>query len=266
MPRKPASATPPGSWARQTWEEIGRLAERGRDAALLPVGATEQHGPHLGTGMDSALAERLCAAAGARARVPVLPLLPYGCSLGHSRRWPGTIALGPQTLIAVVTEIGDWVRASGFRRLFIVNTHVTNAAPLRCALEVLRSRHDGMMVAVVNTAGLSPRVERAFRSDAADWHANAAETSLMLAVEPALVRREKLRSSDDPDRTRGLVFSHPVNRTSRNGVTGRPSRARAAAGRRLFAWMVADLTALVRRGLREHPPLDAPYGAPPHSS
>jgi creatinine amidohydrolase len=258
MPRRSAAANS-ASWARCTWEEIGRLPAQGRDAALLPVGATEQHGPHLGTGMDSALAERLCAAVAARTGVPALPLLPYGCSLGHSRRWPGTLSLSPATLIAVVTEIGDWLHASGFRRLFLVNAHVTNAAPLRCALEVLRSRHDGLMVALVNTAALSPRVGRAFAADGADWHANAAETSLMLALEPGLVRRGRLRAADDPDRTAGLVFSHPVNRTSRNGATGRPSRARAAAGRRLFGWMVADLCALVRRGRRERPPLAAGY-------
>ncbi len=265
MPRRRPSPARFPSWAESTWEEIGRWPAARNDAVILPVGATEQHGPHLGTGMDSALAERLCAAAGAQAGLPVLPLLPYGCSLGHSRHWPGTIALGPQTLIALVTEIGDWVQASGFRRLFIVNTHVTNAAPLRCALEVLRSRHDGLMVAVVDTAALSPRVARAFRADGADWHANAAETSLMLAIAPALVRRNKLRAADDPDRTAGLVFAHPVNRTSRNGVTGRPSRARAAAGRRLFAWMVADLAALLRRGRRERPPLAAAYGPAPLS-
>ncbi len=218
------------AWAERTWEEIARLPAQGCDAAILPVGATEQHGPHLGTGMDSALAEKLCADVGARAGVPVLPLLPYGCSLGHSHRWPGTLALSPQTLIALVSEIGDWLHASGFRRFFIVNSHVTNAAPLRCALEVLRSRYNDFMVAVVNTATLSPRVARMLSSDAADWHANAAETSLMLALAPGLVRSKRIKDADDPDRTRGLVFAHPVNRTSTNGVTGRPSRATARAG------------------------------------
>jgi creatinine amidohydrolase len=247
------------AWADLTWEEIGALPARGCDAAILPFGATEQHGPHLGTGMDSALAGRLAAAVGARTRVPVLPTMPYGCSLGHSRRWPGTIALGPQTLISLVTDIGDWVHAAGFRRLFIVNAHVTNAAPLRCALEVLRSRHDGLMVAILDAGSLSPRVERAFRSDAGDWHANAAETSLMMALEPRLVRPGRIGEADDPDRTAGLVFAHPVNRTSRNGTTGSPSRARASDGRRLFGWMVADASEIVRRGLREEPPLAAPY-------
>jgi creatinine amidohydrolase len=114
-------------------------------------------------------------------------------------------------------------------------------------------------VAVINTATLSPRVAKAFSADAADWHANAAETSLMLAVAPSLVRTKKIRDADDPDRTAGLVFAHPVNRTSKNGVTGMPSRASAAKGRQLFRWMVDDLTKLVRRGLKETPPLAAKY-------
>lgn len=260
MPPRQQTTTAQKFWGHLTWEEIGRLpVQRGSDAVILPVGATEQHGPHLGTAMDSVLAEKLCSAVSVRTQVPVLPLLPYGCSLGHSRRWPGTIALSPQTMISLVTEIGDWVHASGFHRLLLVNSHVTNAAPLRCALEVLRSRYDDLAVAVINTATLSPRVARAFSADAADWHANAAETSLMLAVAPELVRTRKIRSADDPDRTKDLVFAHPVNRTSKNGVTGSPSRASLPHGRRLFGWMVDDLSKLVRRGIREQPPLSAKY-------
>jgi creatinine amidohydrolase len=265
MPRRIIPPAPVRTWSASTWEEIGRWSAGGMDAALLPIGATEQHGPHLGTGMDSSLAGRLAAKVSGQTGVPLLPVLPYGCSLGHSRRWPGTLSLSPQTLTAVVTEIGNWLHASGVRRLFILNTHVTNAAPLRCALEVLRSQHDGFMVAVINTATLSARVERAFTADGADWHANAAETSLMMALDPALVRRKKVRGADDPDRTAGLVFAHPVNRTSRNGVTGLPSRASVRAGRRLFAWMTSDLSALIRRGLREKPPLAAGYSEPASS-
>lgn len=253
------SHRPSPRWAELTWDEIAVLPRSGVDAALLPVGATEQHGPHLGCGMDAMLADKLCATVAARTGVPMLPLLPYGCSLGHSHRWPGTLSLSPQTLIAIVSEIGDWLHAAGFRRLFVVNAHVTNAAPLRCALEVLRGRYDDLMVAVLNTATLTPRIARAFSADAADWHANAAETSLTLALAPELVRPKRIRDADDPDRTTGLVFAHPVNRTSRDGVTGAPSRGNAAHGRKLFAWLTTDLTAIVRRGLRERPPLDASY-------
>jgi creatinine amidohydrolase len=242
-----------------TWEEIGTLIAGGLDGVILPCGATEQHGPHLGTGMDASLATTLGEAVSAATGVPVLPTLTYGCSLGHSHRWPGTLALQPQTLISLVTDMGDWLFAAGIRRLFLINTHVTNHAPLRCALEILRSRHDGFMVALINAADASPRVRRAFFADAADWHANDAESSLMLVTAPKLARPKLFKKADDPDRTRGNVFAHPVNRTSSNGVTGFPSRASAAKGKRLLRWLVADLSHLVRHGMHERSPLDVPY-------
>jgi creatinine amidohydrolase len=247
------------NWSSRTWAELPADLATAGDAVILPVGATEQHGPHMAVGMDAVLADILCSAVSRATGVPMLPPLPYGCSLGHSRRWPGTIAISPPTLIAFVKEIGDWAYWSGVRRLFIVNTHVTNAAPLRCALEMLRAEHDDLMVALVNSATMSERVRQFHFADGPDWHANDAETSLMLAVAPEIVRPDKLIEADDEDRTEGLVFSHPVNRTSANGVTGRPSAATAEKGRLWFSWMVEDLSALVRRGLTERPPLGHGY-------
>ncbi len=246
-------------WSERTWAELPHDLAAVGHAVILPVGAIEQHGPHLGCGVDFVLAEKLCAAAAARTEVPMLATLPYGCSLGHSKRWPGTLALQPTTLIALVKEIGDWAYAGGVRRLFIVNTHVTNVAPLRCALEMLRAEHDDLMVALFNSATLSARVRELHFADGEDWHANDAETSLMMAGAPAMVRPNLMMTCDDPDRTEGLVFAHPVNRTSKNGVTGKPSRASADKGQRLFDWMVEDLSALIRRGIAEVPPLDQPY-------
>jgi creatinine amidohydrolase len=246
-------------WAQRTWREISGDLAAASHAALLPVGATEQHGPHMGCGMDSVLAEAVCREVARQTRVPMLPVLAYGCSIGHSQRWPGTIALDPILMTNLVASIGTWAHHSGVKRLFIVNSHVTNAAPLRCALEILRAQHDGLMVAVINTATLSERVRKAQFADADDWHANDAETSLMLAVAPEIVREAEIANADDPDRTEGLVFSHPVNRTSRNGVTGTPSKATAEKGRELFGWMCEDLVEIVRRGLTEEPPLPHAY-------
>ena len=246
-------------WSELTWPEFQDQLANARQSAILPVGATEQHGPHLGTGMDWVLADKLCAAVSKRTNVPMLPVLPYGCSIGHSRRWPGTIALQPATLIQVVKEIGDWAHHSGVRRLFIINTHVTNAAPLRCALELLRAEHDDLMVCVPNSATISERVRNAHFADAEDWHANAAETALMMAIAPELVRENMIADADDPDRTAGRIFSHPVNRTSSNGVTGSPSQASLAQGQELFSWMVDDLSSLVESGKDEEPPLTQSY-------
>lgn len=246
-------------WSERTWAEIPGDLGAAAQAAILPVGATEQHGPHMGTGMDAVLADILCKAVSERTGVPMMPTIFYGCSIGHSRRWPGTLALQPITLINMVKDIGDWAYHSGVRRLFMVNTHVTNAAPLRCALEMLRAEHDDMMVALLNSATISPRVRAFHFADGEDWHANDAETSLMLARAPEMVRAGVLASADDPDRTEGLVFAHPVNRTSVNGVTGTPSRASTENGRIWFEWMVEDLSGLISSGLKEKPPLAHSY-------
>lgn len=257
-----SAVSTPILWAERTWEEIPGDLSAVAHAAILPVGATEQHGPHLGCGMDFLLAEAVACDVSRRTGVPVLPTLSYGCSLGHSRRWPGTIALDPILMTQLVVQIGTQAYYSGVRRLFMLNAHVTNAAPLRCALEMLRAAHDDLMVALINTATISPRVREAHFADAQDWHANRAETALMQALAPALVRPQRIARADDEDRTEGLVFAHPVNRTSRNGVTGHPSAATRAEGTELFGWMVDDLCCLVRRGLRETPPLPHSYDEP----
>ena len=246
-------------WYTLTWEEVGELPRSGMDTAILPVGATEQHGPHMGCGMDAEIGLHLSRAVAKETGIALLPVLPFGCSVGHSKRWPGTIALQPKTLIDVVKDIGDWIHASGFKRLFLLNTHVTNAAPLRCALEMLRAEHDDFMIALINSPTISERVRERHFHDGDDWHANEAETSLMLALNPAMVREEKMIEANDPDRTDDCVFSHPVNRTSTNGVTGRPGEASRERGEELFRWMVEDFAAIIRRGMQEQPPLPHSY-------
>lgn len=248
-------------WERLTWCEIAALRER-VDMVILPVGSTEQHGPHLSMDTDTVSAATVAAAVSARTGVPVLPAIPYGCSLGHSRRWPGTISLDPGTLTQMVTQVLRWAHHAGFRRMLILNGHVTNWAPLRCALEHLRAEFDDCLVALRDVGGVSARVRATYSADGDDWHANCAETSLMLAVAPDRVRPGEMSRADDPDRTGGLLFAHPVNRTSTNGVTGTPSRATRQAGERLLAMVVDDLSTQVRAGLREEPPLAASYFTP----
>lgn len=246
-------------WHTLNWQQIGEAVAAGNDCAILPIGATEQHGPHMGCGMDAEIAKKLCRAVAEETGAFLLPLLPYGCSIGHSTRWPGTLALQPKTLIDMIKDIGDWIYASGIRRLFIVNSHVGNFAPLRCALEMLRAQHDGFMVALIGSPTISERVKQQHFADGDDWHANDAETSLMLAVSPEMVDELRLQDSDDEDRTAECVFAHPVNRTSKNGVTGKPSLASKAKGETLFSWMVEDLSALVHKGQSETAPLDFSY-------
>jgi creatinine amidohydrolase len=244
----------PLRWGRLSHRGVARLLAEGVDLAILPCGAVEQHGPHLPTETDVAIAEAVALWASARTGAPVLPPLAYGNSLGHTDAWPGTLSLSPTTLIAVVRELGDWFVRGGGRRLLFLNAHFGNDAPIRCAIDHLRTEYLGrLLVGLCNTWTLSPRARAAYLRDGDDIHANRAETSLMLALDPDAVSGAE--EADDPDRTAGLVFTHPVSRTSANGVTGRPSEASPQEGALLLREIGDDFARIVEKARTETAPL-----------
>jgi creatinine amidohydrolase len=244
----------PLRWARLSRAGVEALQDGGMDLAILPCGAIEQHGPHLPIETDVAIAEAVSLWASALTGVPVLPTVAYANSLGHTDRWPGTLSLSPVTLIQTVREIGAWFVRGGGRRLLILNAHFGNDAPLRCAIDHLRTEYEGrLLVGLCNTWTLSARAKEAYLLDGTDIHANRAETSLMLAIDPGGVAGAE--GADDPDRTDGLVFTHPVSRTSRNGVTGRPSEATALEGETQLRALGEDFAAIVGKARVEIPPI-----------
>jgi creatinine amidohydrolase len=184
----------------------------------------------------------------------VLPELPYGCSLGHSTKWPGTLSLTPATLAAVVAEIATWVRAAGFRQLLLLNGHVTNWAPLRSALEMIRHGQPELRIALRSLWDVSPRVHEWYCADAANFHANRAETAMMLALRPELVRME--RAVDEPDRAAQCFFSYRMDQETVHGVVGQPTAATRELGRALIEACAADLAEQLGRALTERIPLD----------
>lgn len=237
----------------KTWPEVGAMQEG--EVLLMPVGATEQHGPHLGIGTDTILAEEVCAWASAATGAPMAPAMPYTVSVGHTAKWPGTFSLSHGTFVEMVCELVGWAVATGWSRVLLVNAHFGNDASLRVAVDRLRTAHLGtLQVGCRNTFQLSAEIWEEFISDAADLHANKAETDLMLHLAPEAVRMACV--VDDPDRTTGSVFSYPVAQTSLNGVTGKPSEGNAEDGAVLFAKMGAALAGLVERGRVEAPPLE----------
>jgi creatinine amidohydrolase len=215
------------------------------------VGAVEQHGRHLPASTDTDIATAVCRAASARTGAPLLPTLWAGSSQAHTTAWPGTLSLSPRLLIDVVVELATWIRASGFTRLLLVNAHVGNAAPLRVAVDEIRARGE-LRVGLVSWYELTPEIAAEVTADADDWHAHAAETSLMLHLRPELVDRDEIR--DDEDRTGDLVLSYTVAETSREGLTGAPSRASAEQGAALFEAVITALAERIERARTEEPP------------
>jgi len=246
----------PVRWDELAWPEIrALLEERPNEVGLLPVGATEQHGPHLPVGTDTIVATAIAEAVSARTAAPVLPSIAVACSFGHGRELPGTLSLTPTGLADAVRAVADWAGGSGLRRLLVLNGHFGNAAALGVASDHVRLERPDLRMGVVGWWEANAEVAAEISLDGADVHANRAETSLMLAVAPHMVRWPRVADADDPDRTGDLVFRYTAPSLSINGVTGRPSEATATLGRRLFESAVDSITEMVARGRAEEPPL-----------
>lgn len=236
-------------WAALTMDEVGHAAEA---LAVIPIGATEQHGPHLATGTDTLLAEQVALAAAERTGDVVLPALAYGCSLGHTGHWPGTLSLNPATMIAVLVEVGRWIHASGFRKLVMVNGHATNGPPCQSAILQLRHELPDLRPRFVSIFDLTPEIAARYREDAPDFHANEAETSMLLHLAADQVHLD--RAVDEPDRTVDRVLQYPMPPVTRSGVVGTPSAATAERGEELFGELVDALAELLVRAKAERDP------------
>jgi creatinine amidohydrolase len=186
---------------------------------------------------------------------PVLPAVAVGCSFGHGTELPGTFSLSPEALSNDVQAVAEWASHSGLNRLLIVNGHFGNQAALGVATDHLRFGRPDLRVGVTSWWSATPEISAEVLADGADIHANRAETSLMLAAAPELVRMDQLVEADDPDRSSDLVFRYTAPSLSTNGVTGRPSEATVELGERLLEETVVAVAEMIERGRAEEPPL-----------
>jgi creatinine amidohydrolase len=238
-----------------TWPRIKALQQQ-CPLLVLPLGATEQHGPALPIGTDTIIAEALCRQACQPLGIPHAPPLSYTSSGGHTIKWPGTFSLTPATFIDTLVQWSRWAEATGWKKIYFVNAHAGNNAPLRVAVDRIRLELLGrIQVGWVDTFTMSEEISRHFTCDALDLHANKAEADLLLHLLPDSVDQTAFPQADDPDRTQGLVFCYPVSQTSLNGTTGNPSGGSAQAGAHLFSLMVTELTRRLALALTEVPPL-----------
>ncbi|MDP1625717.1 creatininase family protein [Parvibaculum sp.] len=239
------------SWAQLTGPQLGDLVKtEGRSLAVLPIGATEQHGPHLATGTDTLLADTICREACRRRGVPMLPALPYGCSYGHTNAWPGTLSLSPETLTRVVCELARWaIDNSGIDRLLFISGHATNGPSIESAILQLRYEYPHARFATRGLWEISDEALRLYTSDAADIHANVAETSMVMAIDPDSVQME--RAEDVEDVTVGLIWRYAMPAVTPNGVVGQPSGSSAAVGREMLDRLIQDLETMLKQAEEE---------------
>lgn len=207
---------------------------------LIPVGSTEQHGPHLPLNTDTLIAEEIAGRALHRTDGLMLgPTISVSAS-GEHAGFPGTLSIGSEVMTQVAVELGrsaDW--AAG---LVFVNGHGGNRAAIDSAIETLRYERRNVM-------SWWPRWPRRSDGGPPDLHAGRIETSLMLAIDPGLVRLElAVAGPDTPlDRLLPDLRAHGVKYVSTSGVLGDPEGASGAEGERFVNDFVADLIHEIER-------------------
>lgn len=232
------------------WSELGtrdfaRLAaapDVGEVVAVLPLGATEQHGPHLPTGVDTVLVDGIVRAAlpwlPADLPVLVLPTQALGLSPEHAR-FPGTLTLSSQTLIALWREIGACVARTGIHKLLLFNAHGGHVGAMDIVARELRADHDLIVYSsswynlplgdAVN--GLFPPEEHRF-----GVHAGDMETSMMLALQPQCVGMGQAANFESASQARAASYAILGNgRSAKLGWQMQDYNAGGAAGNALAA-------------------------------
>jgi creatinine amidohydrolase len=241
-----------------TWLDINAMPHKEAAVIVQPMGAIEQHGPHLPLVVDSAICVEVLGRAFEQLDPNViaycLPPLYYGKSNEHSH-FPGTITLSAQTLLMVLQDVATSVYRAGFRKLVLVNAHGGQPQVLEIAARDLHETHPDLMVfplfvwAVPNCAGELLSEEELELG----IHAGDAETSLMLSIMPKQVRQDQAQAEFPQDLPSdswltmegALPFAWVTRDLSASGVLGDPTVATVDKGNKLLASLVTGWTTVL---------------------
>jgi creatinine amidohydrolase len=256
--------------AECTWPEAQTLAHDARAIVILPLGAVEQHGPHLPLLVDWLGAEELARRIAphltrAGFRVVLAPAVPYGAS-PLAETWPGTLSLSRATLVRIIVEVVRGLARHGFRRVVLAN-YQADPEHLRAMAEA-RRRVRGVQVlfagfspdAAYPSPMVNPRVRALLRSPEPDreWHSGELETALVLARRPDLVRRKLARTLPPTWVDFGAALARGARRFEQiapggAGYFGWPAAARAETAERAMRLRARLIAAELIPELRRTP-------------
>ncbi len=234
--------------AEMAWPEVEHAVAGGMTTVILPLGATEQHGPHLPLGTDTfratALAERL------GFNLPqalVAPALPFGCSDEHTG-FPGLFGLDHETLANVIVDCARRMATWGVHRLVLLSAHGGNDRALALAVARLNEELPTLRVwipapgTVVANALLALAQADGVSAEAVGLHAGEGETSEMLHLRPDLVRMEHAVPGYTGDMAEVMLrlLEAGLRPLTPTGVLGDPRGAEGARGARYLAEQIAD--------------------------
>ena len=244
-----SAQTPPTVRLEQlTSPEVASAVAAGRTTALVPIGGTEQNGPHMALGKHNvraqALAERIARVLGNALVAPVVAYVPEGsvAQPAAHMRFPGTISVPAETFRSVLESAARSLRLAGFRDIVFLGDHGGYQRDIALVAQRLNRewRGSGAQAHAMETYYRAAEVDfarilaqRGFSTDEIGTHAGLADTSLMLAIDPTLVRPERLASAGDPKQGAG--------------VRGDPRRASAELGQAGVDTIITETVAAIRK-------------------
>ncbi|MGI9521012.1 MAG: creatininase family protein [Hyphomicrobiaceae bacterium] len=231
-------------WEKLTAPELRELAEA--DAiVLLPVASTEQHGPHLSTGVDTFLCGEACRRTArlvaAHRPIVVAPTVWMGLA-EHHVAFGGTFSLSLSTWHALLRDLCRSILNAGFKRICIVNGHGGNMAALAALTTDLTREIDAQIATTSywNVPHASGAFEAVLETQKGVQHACEAETSMMMAVKADCVRAERLADAKGPNRSmstaigRTLMVWRSFSEITPTGVLGDATCATPEKGEQLL--------------------------------
>lgn len=234
-----------------TWPECRDFLAH-TPCAILPLGATEQHGPHLPQNTDTVLAEALAFGVAKASAGLVLPPLPVGYSWVW-RDYPGSLTFSFDTFRAVIKDLARSLDRNGCRALMALTAHGANPQPLKYTARELVDEME-MKVLRMFYPGLDGIMadEDSPRWQPANFHAEEFETSLMLYLRPELVRMDRAVREYPPQSADYEMSTLPMGALSESGVFGDATVATAEKGERWFGACVARMAAVWSGFLARH--------------
>ena len=234
-----------------TWQECRDFLQR-HPCAILPLGATEQHGPHLPQNTDTILAEALACRVAERSAGLVLPPLPIGYSWVW-RDYPGSLTFSFDTFRAVIKDIARSLERNGCRAMLLMTAHGANPQPLKYTARELTDEMEMKILRVFypNLSQLIADAESAMWAPM-NFHADEFETSLMLYLRPDLVRMDRAVKEYPPRSMDYEMSSLPMGALSESGVFGDATVATAEKGERWFNACVESIVEVWREFLNRH--------------
>ncbi|KUO43208.1 MAG: hypothetical protein APU95_01790 [Hadesarchaea archaeon YNP_N21] len=228
------------------WVKIEETLHKS-DLAILPLGAIEEHGPHLPLSTDLIIAEAIAKKVAEKTDAILLPSIPYGYVLS-GRDYPGSISIEAGTLSSLIEDICKVLLKQGIKKIAIINQHVPNAPIIRILSKKLEEEL-GIKLMCITMPGFQEILNEICESK--PWHtgivhAEEIETSLMLAIKPDLVDMGKAVKEYPP--VPEAFDSMPISwrKLSKSGSLGDPTIASAEKGRKILDLMVKKAIEIIK--------------------